>query len=153
MIHAKRIEEKMTEYPSIATRQTTVTEAAEFMRQLGIRHLPVVEKGKVVGVVSDRDLRQAQIYADSMHIVVSDVMTPEPYCVPVGTPIVEVASQMAKRKIGCTVVLNLAGAVVGIFTTTDGMRLLAEALKGPPSVASRLLQLEDLVEGRHAYLV
>ena len=69
---SKRIEEHMTEYPSLANGRTSVLEAQEFMKEMGIRHLPVVENGKIVGIISDRDLRQAEILTDSMVLVVSD---------------------------------------------------------------------------------
>jgi acetoin utilization protein AcuB len=125
----KRIEENMTEYPSLVSDRTSVVEAQEFMKEMGIRHLPVVEKGKVVGIISDRDLRQAELLSDSMTLVVSDFMTPNPYCVKVGTPLGEVVQKMAEHKYGSVIILNQIDRVVGIFTTTDGMRLLARLMK------------------------
>src|SRR3954470_12149021 len=101
----RRIEEHMTEYPSLTSGGASVLEAQEFMQQMGIRHLPVVEKGKVVGLLSERDLKQAELLSDSMTLVVSDFMTPDPYCVKVGTPLAEVVLRMAERKIGSAIIL------------------------------------------------
>jgi len=140
-----RIEEHMTEYPSIASRTTSVTEAYEFMKQMGIRHLPVMENGNVVGIVSERDLKQAQILTDSMQLLVSDVMTGDPYCVTVGTPLSTVAREMAKHKYGSTVVLNHLRQVVGIFTTTDGMRILSEVLSSERTDEVRAWGIERLL--------
>ena len=117
----------MTSYPSIASEMMTVMEASEFMTKNNIRHLPVVKHGKVVGIVSERDLKQAEILSDAMQVFVSDIMTRNPYCVKVGTPLSEVAHHMAKNKYGCTVILN-GTMIVGIFTSTDGMRVLSEIL-------------------------
>lgn len=144
----KRIEDHMTDYPSIASKKTSVREAMEFMQGCGIRHLPVIEKNKVIGVVSERDLKQAEILADAMTMVVADVMTPKPYCVKVGTPLDEVAREMAKHKYGCTVVLNQHDRVVGIFTTTDGMRVLSEVLGSAHGSGRRAMAVEQHLEPR-----
>lgn len=118
-----RIEEHMSENPTFASRKTPVSEAAEFMKRMGFRHLPVLENGKIVGVVSERDLKQAQIFA-TMHIVLEDVMSTDPYCVQVGTPLSVVAANMAERKIGSAVIVDSDQEIVGIFTTTDAMKVL-----------------------------
>jgi acetoin utilization protein AcuB len=55
-------------------------------------------------------------------------MTPEPYAVKPGTSIENVASEMAEHKYGCAVVEQENGKVVGIFTATDGMIVLARIL-------------------------
>jgi len=151
MTKRSKIENRMTEYPATATPKMSVTSAIDLMRNHKIRHLPVVVKGKVVGVVSDRDLRQAELLSDSMQLLVSDVMTPRPYCVKVGTPLEEVASVMAKRKLGCAIVLSRKNRVVGIFTTTDGMKVLSEVLKSSPRALSSGRSVEQLLED--AYLI
>lgn len=127
------IESCMTEFPFIATRNMPVDEAWEFMRVNGFRHMPVIEDDRIVGVVSDRDLRQARVLADRIPLFVSDVMTPDPYCVKIGTPLATIAGAMAQNKYGCTVVLNDWNRVVGIFTTTDAMKILSELLQSGSS--------------------
>ena len=77
-----RIERNMTEFPTSVSRGTPVLEAYEFMTKIEIRHLPVLENGRVVGVVSDRGVKQGRLYAGSK-ISVGEVMTQNPYCVPV----------------------------------------------------------------------
>lgn len=125
---ADRIDEHMTAYPTITSENTSVLEAAEYMKQMEFRHLPVVENGKVVGILSERDLKQAELLSDSMQLLVCDVMTPNPYCVELDTPLSVVAREMATKKYGCVVVMNNVNQIVGIFTTTDGMRILSEIL-------------------------
>jgi len=137
-----RIDSHMTTYPSITSSNVSVTEAAEFMKEMKFRHLPVLESGKVVGVLSERDLKQAELLSDSMQLIVSDVMTPHPYCVDIGTPLSTVAKEMANHKYGCVVVLNHQKDVVGIFTTTDGMRVLSEILSSDHGAEARTWKIE-----------
>ncbi len=125
-----KIEETMTEYPCVVGPQATVIQAMDLMQKNRLRHLPVIQDGRVVGVLSERDLKQAEILSDSMTMIVSDVMTSNPYCVRVGTALSEVAKTMAERKLGCAVIVNGLGSVVGIFTTTDAMSVLSNVLSG-----------------------
>jgi CBS domain-containing protein len=118
----------MTVYPHLASREMTVPQALARMDRNDIRHLPVVEDGNVVGVVSDRDLRKAALLPAAAGLTLSEVMTPRPYCTPTGTPLAEVAEIMAREKYGCVIVLGDFGRVVGVFTTTDGMRVLSRLL-------------------------
>lgn len=129
MIHfSNHIEQHMTKHPYFSPTSTLVSEALEFMRRGGFRHLPVVEKGKVVGVVSDRTLKEASEFANSMHLKLGDVMITEPYCVELGTPLSETLHTMLERKIGSAIVLDFEGSVAGIFTSFDAMQILATVL-------------------------
>jgi acetoin utilization protein AcuB len=142
----KLVENHMTPYPSIASEDMSIREASEFMKKNRIRHLPIVNHGKVVGIVSERDLKQAEILSDAMQVIVSDVMTPNPYCAIVGTPLSEVAHEMAKHKYGCAVVLN-GTAIVGIFTSTDGMRVLSSLLSSDKGNLLQNLGVEQFFAG------
>ena len=59
----------------------------------------------------------------------SEVMTKDPYLVPIGTPLSQVAKEMAKHKYGCAIVVNDKTGIIGIFTTVDGMRILSAILE------------------------
>jgi acetoin utilization protein AcuB len=59
-------------------------------------------------------------------ICVAEAMTPEPYSVTPDAPLWEVAKHMAREKFGCAVVTDEGGAVVGLFTTTDALNVLAD---------------------------
>jgi CBS domain-containing protein len=124
----------MTDYPQVAKADMSVTEAAEIMEKGGFRHLPVVENGKITGVISERDLKQALILTDdSMGLLVQDVMVRDPYIVSEGTSLSEVAGVMAEMKYGCAIVVDSEKRAIGIFTTTDGMRILKNLLeRGDP---------------------
>lgn len=97
------------------------------MRAHGIRHLPVLEGGKLVGIVSERDLYFLETVAgvDTEAEHVEQGMTQDVYCVSPESLAADVASEMAKHRYGCAVVVE-GSKVVGMFTTTDALRLLAK---------------------------
>lgn len=122
------VDRYMTQYPFVAGPKMSVIEAMSFMKKNNIRHLPVARGSKIVGIVSDRDLRIAEFLSDSMQLTVSDFMIKKPYCVASETPLSTVAAQMATKRYGCAIVLGKKGEIKGIFTTTDGMSVLSKVL-------------------------
>lgn len=108
----------------------TVARARTIMREHGVRHLPVVQNGKLVGVLSDRDLRSAEgLRPDDDAIVIADVMTEAPFTVAPDAPLGAVARTMAARRWGCAVIVDRNG-ILGVFTTTDALEALADTLQG-----------------------
>ena len=110
----------------------TLADAARLMKKHKIRHLPVLDNGSLVGLVSDRDVQVISSLSelDPTCILVEDAMSQAPWTVGPETPLVEVAQHMAETKVGSAVVME-HDKVVGVFTTTDGMRALAEMLGRP----------------------
>jgi acetoin utilization protein AcuB len=121
----------MTQQPWTIRKDAKMSQAHELMRSHRIRHLPVVEAGKLVGIVSDRDLHLVETLLDSDpdEVTVEEAMTEEVYAVGPGDPIDAVAERMAANKYGCAIVANRRGLVEGIFTTVDAMQVLAEVLR------------------------
>jgi acetoin utilization protein AcuB len=56
-------------------------------------------------------------------------MTPDPYTVKPATPLDAVVTEMSEHKLGCAIVIQDNGKVVGIFTAVDGLRVLSEVLQ------------------------
>ena len=103
--------------------------AHALMREHEIRHLPVLEGGKLVGVVSERDLYLIEKLAGpESEMAVEDAMSSEVYTACSGDPVDAVVDEMAKHKYGSVVVLD-RGRVVGIFTMVDGMEALSDLLR------------------------
>jgi len=99
--------------------------ALKVMQEHDLRHLPVLEDGKVVGEVSDRDLRVWSLRPElGKDTTIRHIMIENPFIIDPGAPLQEVASAMAERKIGCAIVVQ-AGRLVGMFTITDALRALA----------------------------
>lgn len=110
MLHfTNQIKEHMTKHPYFSSRLTPVNEALKFMREKEFRHLPVVENGKVVGIVSDRLLKEAQSHAEMMHLTLDDVMINDPFCVNSKTSLSEVIKIMTEQKIGSAIIQNGVG--------------------------------------------
>ena len=109
--------------PAIAvSADTALAEAYQMMQENGIRHLPVLEVGALVGVVTDRDLRLATSTLAPAPLAlgrpVSDVMSRHPETADPGDPVEDAARTMRQKKIGCLPVVE-EGRLVGIITGID----------------------------------
>jgi acetoin utilization protein AcuB len=125
------VEEFTTPNPITATEDTTVEQMNELMNKYRIRHLPILVDGRVVGIVSDRDLRVAlglDIREREM-IRAADIMKPDPVTVNSLEPIRKVAFEMSKFKIGSVLVNDDNDRFLGIFTVTDALNALIEILE------------------------
>ena len=118
----------MTPMPHTIEKDLPVPEAMNLMRIHHIRHLPVVDAGKIVGMITDRDIKFASGFGDVSSMKVDDVMSPEPYTVSPETTLDLVVGAMAVNKLSSAVVLDSRGEVVGIFTSNDGFRVMGEIL-------------------------
>ncbi|MGZ6987990.1 MAG: CBS and ACT domain-containing protein [Thermoanaerobaculia bacterium] len=109
--------------PAVAiSADTMLQDAYRTMQERGIRHLPVVEGEKLVGVITDRDLRLATSALTPSPFPpgsrVSEVMTREPLTADASDPVEDAARTMRERKIGCRPILD-DGRVIGIVTGLD----------------------------------
>jgi CBS domain-containing protein len=119
----------MTPFPYTIDEGGTLNDARDLMYEHSFRHLPVTSKGKLTGVISDRDIKIAfAIETDpekQKKLKVSDACFYEPYIVDVHEHIDHISSHMAKRHIGSALVTR-EGKLAGIFTSTDACRILGE---------------------------
>jgi acetoin utilization protein AcuB len=132
---------------------TSHREAVHLMRQRNIRRLPVVDRGRLVGIVSEKDLLSAQPSAATSlsvyeifslldkltvkQIMKSPVITVGPEC-----PVEDAAMIMLTRKIGCLPVVR-DGQLAGIITESDIFRVFVEVLGGNEPGSKFTVQLED----------
>jgi acetoin utilization protein AcuB len=124
------VRDSMTREVVTLSPQTTAAEALALCREKGIRHLPVMEEGRLAGIVSDRDLRSATpalgdpARAEALQkVLVRGVMVRDVLATHPEDPIEQAANTMREKKIGCLPVLE-AGELVGILTTSDVMEAL-----------------------------
>ncbi len=122
------IDQFMTYAPHTVNSGMQLKTARQLMKKYRVRHLPVQFSGQLVGIISDRDLNFAKSFDKEGLLMVDDVMTPDPYAVPPGTPLGEVVEKMATNLYGCAVVQGPDGKVKGIFTAIDGLRAISENL-------------------------
>jgi acetoin utilization protein AcuB len=129
----------MSTRPVTITVDTPITDALRTMRQGGVRRLPVLdEAGKLVGIVSEKDLLVAspspvssltvsEVHYLLNHLLVSELMTQDVITIGPDTPVEEAARIMADHKIGGLPVME-DGRLVGIITETDVFTVLLELL-------------------------
>jgi CBS domain-containing protein len=124
----------MTPHPITITPQTTRSEARQLMEKHYIRRLPVIKKGKLVGIVTRGDIREAQASCVTClsvselnsvmdRLTAEEFMAYEPITIAPDTTIGEAARLMLQHKIGGLPVVE-NGELVGIITETDLCRLL-----------------------------
>jgi acetoin utilization protein AcuB len=130
-------------------------EARNLIHERGFRHLPVVDKGKLLGIVTDTDIREAapsdatMLSFQELHYLlgklkVSAFMTPKEKLITItpDTHIEEAVQLMHDHKIGCLPVLE-GGKLYGIFTATDALDHLVDVF-GLKQKGTRLtVALED----------
>jgi len=116
--------------PITIERTASLADAHRVMRQYQIHHLPVIEQGNLVGVVTQRDLNlfEAVDQADVESSRVDEAMTEHPFIVTSDTALDEVLDIMADHKYSSVIVMGHAG-VEGIFTAADACRVFAEMLR------------------------
>lgn len=135
------VRDRMTLDPVTITPAASVADALRLMNERKIRRLPVVDDaGKVVGIVSDRDLLQAspspatslaiwEIHELLAKLTVEKTMTRDVVTVTEDTPLEEAARVMVDNKIGGLPVMR-GGELVGIISESDLFKTLLELLGG-----------------------
>ena len=125
------VDDYFTASPYTVQADDDVQRAQELMSQHGIRHLPVMDHGELGGVLSDRDIKAALALkgASTKRLRCADIASEGAYVTHPGSALELVAREMAEKHYGSAVVTD-KGEVVGIFTTTDACRALADVLTG-----------------------
>lgn len=124
------VEEFTTPDPAVLTEEASVEDMMRVMKGKGVRHIPIVKNGNVVGVVSDRDVRVVMglNFSEKNIVQAGDIMAKDPVTVSSETPLDEVALEMSQRKIG-SVIVNEGDKLLGIFTVTDALNALIEIIR------------------------
>ena len=131
----------MTPDPLTVTPKSTIAEAWEVMRELAVRHVPVVEDGALVGMLSDRDLAQvdmvrvlrvegADALREEMETPIVEIMRSDVISVEPETEMSDVISLLLEHKIGAVpVVESGTREVLGIISYVDLLRALQELIE------------------------
>lgn len=126
------VEEYTTYNPITGTEDMSLDVLRSLMDAHGIRHLPIVRDAKVVGIISDRNLRFAKTLSDAhrIQITAADIMATDPVMVTSGAMLDEVAFVMSEKKIGSVIIIEEeTGSFIGIFTLTDALNALVEVVR------------------------
>ena len=123
------VEDLMTRSPLTVEASRSLADTKRLMKRWGVRHLPVMDDGELVGLISDRDVKLIEAHSDTRasDIALAEAMTRAPWTVAPTTPLEVAVRHMARHKLGSSVVVDNK-KVVGIFTSNDGLRALAQVL-------------------------
>jgi len=124
-------------------RKTTIQGAISLMKKHSIRHLPVIEEGRLVGLVTEGDMRQVFVASLIEELSIDDVMIKDPITVKVDTEIDDAARVIYYNKIGGLPVVDEGQGLLGIITVADIMAAFIE-LMGVLKSSSRI----DIVLGQ-----
>ena len=102
--------------------------AYKIMKHVGVRHLPVVDDEKVVGVISDRDIFKYATLKDGElklpNLKLRDIMSEDLITLLASESVASAASCMIEYKIDCLPIVDEKQGLVGILTSTDLLELL-----------------------------
>lgn len=143
----------MTSNPITVGPDFSFPEAVGILRRNKIRRLPVLEKGKLIGIVVEKDLLSNQpspattlsiheMYALLERLRVRQIMSRPVYTVEGDCPVEEAARIMVEHKIGCLPIME-GEKLVGIITETDIFKTLVEVLGGQESGTRLTVRLPD----------
>jgi len=125
-----RVRDLMIRNPNTVHPDTSLAQGVELMQDVACRHLPVLENGMVVGIISDRDLRTSG--ANMQHMEVAEFMTPDPITIGPGASVKDAARMLNDNAISALPVIA-DGSLVGILTVYD---ILEYVIRLPEPVTS-----------------
>ena len=115
------VSNKMTRNVTCILPQDTLIDASDMMQELHVRHLPVVENGRIIGMISDRDLLRAP--TGTKHV--REIMTNQVITCAATASVSEVANRMLQQRIDSIPISKRDGTIIGIVTTTDILKMVA----------------------------
>jgi len=124
------VQKYMTVMPHTIGKDQTLASAEKMMNSHQIRHLPVLDGGRLVGILSDRDVKLVETFkdVDPEKVKVEEAFSPDPYIVSPSTPLNEICETMASKRFGC-VLIEDNHKLVGIFTWVDALKAFGELME------------------------
>ena len=125
------VSQVMTPFPYSIDWEQRVSEARALMVEHDVRHLPVTSSGKLVGVITDREIGLfvgPDPIPEEEDLEVRALSVLKPYKVDLHTPLDTVLLEMADRHIGSALITK-KGKLVGVFTSTDACRAFGMHLR------------------------
>lgn len=148
------VREWMTADPIVMDENTSIMKATQLMKEHKIHRIPIVKNGRLVGIVSDRDIKEAapskatsldvhELYYLLSEIKVKDIMTKDPITLRPNDSVERAAVIMLENTISGLPVVDDEGKVVGMITQTDIFKVMISITgihRGPIQVA---IDVED----------
>ncbi|MCB0318416.1 MAG: CBS domain-containing protein [Bdellovibrionales bacterium] len=122
-----KISDVMTPCPYTINSSQSIEQAVEMMTVRGIRHLPVVENGELLGILTEQYIKVAKTVCDTSGYcpLVGEICQKDPLVAESDATVADVATEMAKEKAEVALIADSDGNFLGIFTTNDACRVLA----------------------------
>lgn len=123
------ISKYMTTTPHTVGAEVSLDKASKMMNELRVRHLPVLSGGKLIGILTDRDVQMVETFkdVDPSQVKVEDAFTPDPFIANPHARIDEVCDTMANHKYSSVLVVD-NHKLVGIFTWVDALHAMKELM-------------------------
>jgi len=132
----------MSKDPVVIEKDATVIEAIHLMKEKNVRRLPVMDKGRIVGIVTEKMLadfkpsKATSLDTWEIHYILSktpvtEAMNPNPYKVKPDTGLTDCAKLLHDRKLNGVLVVDDKDNLIGIFTVTNALEALIEICKNP----------------------
>jgi len=122
-----KVRDRMTPQPVTSSPEASVDEALKLMREHNIRHLPVMEDGRLEGLVTDIDLRAAWLASQLEDLTVRDVMNNDPFCIEADQSVYQAARLLYNNRLTGLLVTE-AGRLVGVLTMADILMVFLELM-------------------------
>ena len=132
-----KVKKFMTANPVVVEQNQSIREAKRLLDEHGFRHLPITDNGRVVGILSDRDIVRSVAITESVKticgiegdndVLIQDIMGEHLLCLTPDDNVKDAARIMSQRKIGSLPVVD-NGKLVGIITETDILKAFTEML-------------------------
>ena len=137
-----KVEKWMTRNPITIEEDATVIEAMHLMKEKNIRRLPVMARGRIAGILTEKMLldfkpsRATSLDTWEIHYFLSrtpvtEAMNRTPYRVKPETDLSEAVQLLHDRKLNGVLVVDDADNLVGILTTTNALEALMEICRNP----------------------
>lgn len=138
MFENVKVKDWMTSNVITTRRNTSISSAHQIMRENKVRRLPVVEDGKLVGIITIGDVREAspsdattlsiwELNYLWAQLTVEKIMTRNVMTVTVDTPIIDAAELMLEHKVSGLPVIDDSNTLVGVITESDIFRMLVRS--------------------------
>jgi acetoin utilization protein AcuB len=157
-----KVESWMVKDVFTITSKAAIKDALMVMKKHSIRHLPVVDKGSLVGLVTLGDLKQAILASMIEQLKVSDVMVQDPYTITRDTSLEKAARIIYEKRIGCLPVVE-EEKIVGILTVNDILKAFIDimgVLKGGSridvilkNVHGSFDEVVSIIESKDGYII